>query len=178
MDVAAYQEQVDDSKFDMIFSISPVSNSPGNELRDWYKSSSASAKGTRNQWGIQDPVVDRLVEEVITAKNFDDLKLKMRALDRVLINGYYMIPTWYTNKVDVAYWNVLDHPKTPPKYMPITLETWWSKGEKPQQEVEYKTTETKTSDQPKDSKGKDQTNRTLWDMIKGWFTNTLKAWFK
>ncbi len=127
IDVAAYQERLDACDFDMILGGLPVSVSPGNELRDYFTSVSVNQKGTMNKWGIKDASVDKLVEKIITAESFEALRLNMRVLDRLLIHNYYMIPAWYMNKINVVYWSQFARPKTSPKYMTITLETWWLK---------------------------------------------------
>ncbi|MBX9976794.1 MAG: extracellular solute-binding protein, partial [Alphaproteobacteria bacterium] len=127
VDVAAYQERLDATDFDMIFAILPVSTSPGNELRNYYTSISMNQRGTYNYYGIHDPAVDTLVEHVINAKDFETLTLHMRVLDRLLINNYYMIPAWHSNKVNIAYWSHVTHPDVTPKYNPVSIATWWSK---------------------------------------------------
>lgn len=73
--------------FDMILGVLPQSNSPGNELRDYFSSTSISQKGTRNYWGIKDKTIDDLIEKIITAESYDDLTLKMRVFRSSFVKG-------------------------------------------------------------------------------------------
>ena len=71
------------------------SSSPGNEQRDFWSSKAADTPGSRNLMGIKDPIVDALVERVIFATDRDDLVAATRALDRVLLWNYYVVPQWH-----------------------------------------------------------------------------------
>lgn len=147
MDVSSYQERLDSLDFDMILGVLGASNSPGNELRDYFSSASISQKGTRNQWGVKDPRIDALVEDIITSPNYEALTVRMKVLDRLLLKGYYMIPAWHADKINVAYWNILEKPKKNPEYMPLSLSTWWMKG-KAEQSVQSVKEELPQSPEP------------------------------
>ena len=81
----------------------PDSQSPGNELWDRYGSESASTKGADNIIGVQSPVVDALIGEIVKAQTRKDLITATRALDRVLTHSYYVVPHWYSPTHRVAY---------------------------------------------------------------------------
>jgi len=49
----------------------------------------------------------------------------VRALDRVLMSGDYVIPLFYLPKVWVAYWGHLKHPAVAP-LNGLELDTWWT----------------------------------------------------
>lgn len=100
------------------------SNSPGNEQREYWHSSSADNPGSRNFIGLKDPAIDTLVEGLINADSRQSLIAHTRALDRVLLWGYYVIPNWHIRTWRVAYWNRFEHPKVTPLY-DIGLNTWW-----------------------------------------------------
>jgi microcin C transport system substrate-binding protein len=51
-------------------------------------------------------------------------------MDRVLRAGYYGVPMWNNPDHWLAYWDMFDRPKTPPKYDPGVLSTWWVDPEK------------------------------------------------
>ena len=65
VDTAQYQERLNNFDFDMIVMTWGQSLSPGNEQRNFWGSDAASRKGSRNFTGINDPVVDDLIEMVI-----------------------------------------------------------------------------------------------------------------
>lgn len=128
IDPSSYEEKIQNLDFDVVTSALPQSNSPGSELRDYFGSTSANQKGTRNFSGIQSKEIDTLIEDIIDSYTLDDLSHGIRALDRVLLDGYYMMPAWHSNVLHVAYWDEFARPKTAPKYNPLPVETWWFKN--------------------------------------------------
>jgi len=128
VDVAEYINRLRSRDFDMIVGGFPQSNSPGNEQREFWQSGSADNPGSRNYMGLKDPAVDSLVESLINADSRKNLVTHTRALDRVLLWGYYVVPNWHIKTWRVAYWNHIGHPDTPPKY-DIGINTWWIKPE-------------------------------------------------
>ena len=79
------------------------SQSPGNEQRDYWSSSSAARKGSRNLAGINDPVIDTLVDKIVYARTQEELTQASHALDRILWYGYYVVPNWYLAAHRLAY---------------------------------------------------------------------------
>jgi microcin C transport system substrate-binding protein len=125
VDPAQYQRLMDEFDFDMAVGLFPQSLSPGNEQRDYWTSAAADVKGSRNLAGIKSPAVDALVEKLIAADSRDDLVTAARALDRVLLSGYYVIPHWHTPVHRLAFWDKFGRPSlTPPYGLPVA-ETWW-----------------------------------------------------
>ena len=124
VDVSQYINRLRSRDFDMIVGGFGQSNSPGNEQREYWHSSSADNPGSRNYIGLKDPAIDQLVEGLINADSRQDLINHTRALDRVLLWGYYVIPNWHIKTWRVAYWNRFEHPKVTPLY-DIGLHTWW-----------------------------------------------------
>ena len=88
------------------------------------RSASAGIRGGQNLIGIKDPVVDALVDLVIAAPDRQSLITRVRALDRVLLWGHYVVPNWHSNKYRVVYWNKLAHPEKTPPYA-LVLDSWW-----------------------------------------------------
>ncbi len=78
-----------------------------------------------NAPGVQSPVVDKLIAQIIAAQG-DKAKLVPlgRALDRVLTWNYYMLPMWYMAQDRLAWWDKFSHPAIRPVYT-IGLDTWW-----------------------------------------------------
>jgi microcin C transport system substrate-binding protein len=128
VDSSLYKRRIDTFNFDMVVTSFPSSVSPGNELMNMFNSSSATMKGSRNLPGINNPVIDALVQDIIQAKDREQVVIASRALDRVLLYGEYLVPNWYIDVHRVAYWNKFGIPKTQPLYYePITwlLKAWW-----------------------------------------------------
>ena len=127
IDPALYSDRVKNFDFDMVVNVYGQSQSPGNEQRDFWSSSSASRKGSRNLAGINSPVVDSLVESIVYADTQDDLTAACQALDRVLWYGYYVVPNWYLASHRLAYSAQFSMPKTLPLYFnPYQLlYSWW-----------------------------------------------------
>lgn len=126
VDAAQYQNRMNEYDFDMTIGGFGQSSSPGNEQRDFWGSEKADIPGSRNYIGIKDPVIDEMIEGIIQAKDRQDLVVKTRAMDRVLLHSHYVIPMWHYNKWRMAYWNKI---KRPEQLSPISQNisnTWWS----------------------------------------------------
>jgi len=124
VDAAQYQKRVEGFDFDMIVDVFGQSLSPGNEQRDFWSSAAAGEPGSRNTIGIQDPVVDELIDLVIAAPDRRSLIARTRALDRVLLRGRYVIPHWHIRSYRVAYWDIFGRPDIVPRYS-LGFDTWW-----------------------------------------------------
>lgn len=130
VDSSQHQNLVDNFDFDMIVHVFSSSLSPGNEMRDMWSSTKANQKGSRNVAGVNDPVVDALVEKIIHASNRETLVTLCRALDRVLLWNHYVIPHWHAPAWRLAYWDMFGQPEVSPKYGLGFPETWWVDQEK------------------------------------------------
>jgi microcin C transport system substrate-binding protein len=125
VDAAQYEYRIDHFDFDMTVGGWGQSQSPGNEQLDLWGSEKADVPGSRNLAGIKDPVVDQLVEMVISAPDRTSLVDRTRALDRVLLWGHYVIPQWHIQAFRVAYWDKFVRPAIAPTYQLGFLDTWW-----------------------------------------------------
>ena len=128
VDSAQYQNRMNSFDYDMTILSLPQSSSPGNEQRDYWLSSNADIEGSRNYMGIKDPVIDQLIAMIIDAPSREELVHRTRALDRVLLSGYYVIPQWHFNKWRLAYWTKLEHPDTLSPLSPNITSTWWNRN--------------------------------------------------
>jgi microcin C transport system substrate-binding protein len=124
VDTAQYEKRVETFDFDMVVHVWGQSLSPGNEQAAFWTSERASIPGSENVAGIQDPVVDALVAELIAAPDRQSLVDRTRALDRVLLWGFYVVPHWHTTSFRVASWDKFGRPAVAPKYT-LALDTWW-----------------------------------------------------
>jgi microcin C transport system substrate-binding protein len=126
VDDAQYENRLRQWDYDMIVSNWGQSLSPGNEQRGYWSSKAADQQGSRNYVGIKNPAVDALVDRLIFAKNRDDLVASTKALDRVLLWNFYVVPQWTYGKVRSARWDRFGHPDPLPKYGFSGFPTvWW-----------------------------------------------------
>ena len=124
VDDAQYEQRLSTFDFDMVTAVFGQSLSPGNEQRDFWGSEAADQQGSRNLIGIKDPIVDELIGKIVTAHSREDLIAACRALDRVLLWSYYVIPQWHNRVTRIAYWAKLRHPEAWPRYG-VDLFAWW-----------------------------------------------------
>ncbi|MCB2183228.1 MAG: extracellular solute-binding protein [Desulfobulbaceae bacterium] len=129
IDPALYVRRMQNFDYEMTVEVFGQSQSPGNEQRDYWTSSAADRKGSRNIIGIKNPVVDKLVDKIIYASTQEELTASCKALDRVLWYNYYLVPNWYLASYRLTYWNKFEQPDTLPLYYNPTqmLMTWWRK---------------------------------------------------
>jgi len=124
VDAAQYEYRAKQFDFDMTVAAFPQSLSPGNEQVDYWAAVTADTPGSRNLAGVRDPVVDRLIEQLIAAPDRAALVARTRALDRVLLWGHYVIPHWHITAFRVASWDRFGRPATSPKYS-LGFDAWW-----------------------------------------------------
>ena len=125
VDLAQYQNRVDNFDYDIIIGSWRNSLSPGNEQREYWGSAAADRNGSRNLAGVKSPVVDAMIDKVIFAKDRQALITASRALDRVLLWGHYVVPQWYTPVSRIAYWQGIHFPDPAPDYSIGFPELWW-----------------------------------------------------
>lgn len=126
VETSQYISRTNSYDYDMIIATKGQSLSPGNEQRDFWSSKAADIPGGRNYGGIQNPVIDQLVEELIQANDRQTLVNHARALDRVLLWGYYGIPLYYSPVNRYAYWNKITHSGKFPKYV-FDIDAFWAR---------------------------------------------------
>ncbi|WP_442962697.1 extracellular solute-binding protein [Pseudomonas sp. Leaf48] len=126
VDRAQYKQRLDQFDFDMILMPLNQTLSPGLEQWQYFHSSQATVKGSKNYAGIANPVVDHLLEQLLAAKTRDEQVAAGKALDRVLLWQHFIIPNWYLNNHRLAYRSRLAFVTTPP--YTLGLNTWWLKS--------------------------------------------------
>ena len=105
--------------------------SPGNEQRGYWGSQAADQPGSRNYIGIKNPAIDKLIDRVIYTKDREDLVAATKALDRVLLWNFYVVPQWNYPFVRTARWDRFGRPETMPKYGRSGFPSiWWWDAEK------------------------------------------------
>jgi peptide/nickel transport system substrate-binding protein len=125
VDSSQYQERLKTFDFDVIQANWPASLSPGNEQINRWGSDSADNERSLNYPGVKNPAVDAMIEALLTAEAREDFEAAVRALDRALISGDYVIPLFHLKKQWVAYWANLQ-PAPRPTLYGFNIDTWWS----------------------------------------------------
>lgn len=126
IDLGSYINRVNNFDYDMIVAVIPQSLFPGNEQRYFWSSESANTNGSRNFARIESPVIDKLVENIINAKDSDSQVANVRALDRILLWGYYVVPHFHSREFRVAYYDKFEFPQISPLY-DFDIFSWWAK---------------------------------------------------
>ena len=124
VDDVQYQQRLLSFDFDMIEYRWEQSLSPGNEQSFYFGSAAADEQGTRNYMGVRSPAVDAMIAALLKARGRAEFIDAVRALDRVLISGCYVVPLFYLPEQWVARWAYVEHPAQTSLfgYLP---ETWW-----------------------------------------------------
>ena len=123
VDRAQYKARLDQFDYDMILATLPQSLSPGLEQHGYFHSSQRDVQGSLNYAGINNPVVDAQLENLLGATNRLEQIAAAKALDRVLLWEHYTIPNWYIDYHRIAHRAWLKSPDTPP--YSLALRTWW-----------------------------------------------------
>jgi peptide/nickel transport system substrate-binding protein len=125
VDSAQYWSRLKSYDFDMIQWTWGASLSPGNEQINRWSSKAAAIEGTLNYPGVENDAVDGMINALLQAEAAEDFVAAVRALDRALISGDYVIPLFYLPKIWVAYWQHLRQPSVLP-LAGVDIDTWWS----------------------------------------------------
>jgi peptide/nickel transport system substrate-binding protein len=124
VDSAQYQRRKQTYDFDMFQFFWPVSLSPGNEQSFRWGSQAAVTEGSFNYPGVKSAAADAMIEALLKAESRDDFVSAVRALDRVLLSGDYVIPLFYLPRQWVAHWSDLKRPEKTPLYG-FQIDSWW-----------------------------------------------------
>jgi ABC-type oligopeptide transport system substrate-binding subunit len=103
--------------------------SPGTEQMRFWSCEAAKQPLNFNYAGVCDPAIDAIAASIANASTSEEMTARVRALDRILTWGYYVIPLYYSGKDFVAHRPSVRHPDATPLYGmgygPV-LETWWA----------------------------------------------------
>ncbi|WP_345531746.1 extracellular solute-binding protein [Viridibacterium curvum] len=129
-DFALVKKRQDVFDFDVISLRTRGSEAPGSELRDRFSSKAAATEGSGNLAGVRSPAADALLEKALAARTRPELVASLRALDRVLRAGHYVVPHWTSTGFRIAYRaKRFGEPAVAPQYFQPedwTIRTWWS----------------------------------------------------
>jgi microcin C transport system substrate-binding protein len=130
-DFALIQKRLDVFDFDLFTVRMRGSEWPGAELADRFGSKSADTEGSSNLIGVRDPNVDYLVNLAVSSTTRPEHIARLRALDRVLRHGYYVIPQYYGGSYRVGYRaHKFGQPAVAPAYYQPedwVMTTWWAR---------------------------------------------------
>ena len=117
--------------FDIIMQTWQQSLSPGNEQWGRFGSAAAKAQGSRNYAGVDNPAVDAMITAMLAAKDPEGFASAVRALDRLLVSGDYVVPLFHVPSQWISSWATLKHPETIPLWG-YNIDTWWAEPQKTQ----------------------------------------------
>ncbi len=124
VDAVQYDQRRLSFDFDMIEYRWEQSLSPGNEQSFYWGSAAADEQGSRNYMGVRSAAIDAMIAAMLRARERPDFGAAVRALDRLLISGSYVVPLFFLPEQWVARWASIAHPARTSLfgYLP---ETWW-----------------------------------------------------
>jgi len=131
VDFALYQQRVDKYDYDIISLNVPGTHNPGQEYAELFGSAAVEQDGAANYVGLKSPAVDAMIAAMASAKTQEQLLPACHALERIIVQGHYLIPQWFSPSHRMVYddWR-LALPGQTPAYSPGELwaiYTWWAK---------------------------------------------------
>jgi microcin C transport system substrate-binding protein len=126
IDPATYERRVRNFDYDMIVAQFPESDFPGTEQGDYWSCKSAATPGSDNLMGVCSPAIDAMVAAQNAAPDNAAKVTAIHALDRLLLNGWYLVPFWTTTTERVAYWDRVQ-PQAAPVQQGVDFDLWWAK---------------------------------------------------
>ena len=129
VDGAQYAERRKALDFDMTPFARSLSLSPGNEQRLYWGQEYADVEGTRNLMGLKSSAMDALIDALNSAKTRQEFLDAVRAMDRVLTAGRYVIPIYHNGPSRIAHKSHLKFPSNAPIYgdrIGFFPDVWWS----------------------------------------------------
>lgn len=124
VDDAQYWRRLAAFDYDMVQWTWPVSLSPGNEQVNRWTSGAADREGSLNLAGAREPGIDAAIAAMLNATEREDFVTAVRALDRLLLSGRYVVPLYNSQTVWIAYDSALKRPDPAP-LRGLPPEVWW-----------------------------------------------------
>ena len=110
VDAVQYDRRRISYDYDMIEYRWDQSLSPGNEQAFYWGAAAADEQGTRNYMGVKSPAIDAMIAALLKARERGEFVSAVRALDRLLISGFYVVPLFHLPEQWVARWTTIAHP--------------------------------------------------------------------
>lgn len=124
VDDSQYQNRTIAFNFDMVMKSFTSSLSPGIEQVSRWGSLARDRQGSENYAGTADPDIDRLINNMLTARTAESFQAAVRSFDRMLISGSYFVPLYHLGEQWIARHKTIGRPDTLPLYG-YQLQTWW-----------------------------------------------------
>jgi microcin C transport system substrate-binding protein len=125
VDVPQWRNRIDQHDYDVYSARNNFFPPPGSELRSYFGTELPDQPGSGNRSGYSDPVADELIAQVVAARDLETLKATTRALDRVVLWNYNVVPMYYRDESWLAYWNKFGRPDKRPRYGHGFPSSWW-----------------------------------------------------
>ncbi|MEM7300380.1 MAG: extracellular solute-binding protein [Pseudomonadota bacterium] len=125
-DDAQFQQRSNSFDFDVIMKKFSASLSPGAEQIFRWGSQSQNLEGSFNFAGVANPAIDAMIDAMLNARDRDAFVAAVRAYDRVLISGHYLVPLYHLKEQRLARWSRVEHPEKSSLYG-YQLPVWWAK---------------------------------------------------
>jgi peptide/nickel transport system substrate-binding protein len=128
VDSSQFQQRRQTYDFDMIPFRWGGTLSPGNEQSFRWGSKEADIDGTFNVVGAKNPAIDAMIEKIVLAQTRQELIAATRALDRVLLSGFYAVPLYHQEADQISWWGELQPPRNTPMLgwsYGFGLSNWW-----------------------------------------------------
>lgn len=121
---AQYQARTQTFDYDMILKTYAASLSPGLEQVRRWSSKARDIEGSENFAGVADSDIDKMIQHILTAKTEEEFQAAVRAHDRLLVSGHYLVPLYHIGEQWVARRKHIAHPEYLPLYGAY-LPAWW-----------------------------------------------------
>jgi peptide/nickel transport system substrate-binding protein len=127
VDSAQYLQRQRTYDFDAMLMAYTASLSPGVEQQFRWGSASRDQDGTYNFAGAAEPAIDAVIAAMVGSRDRGSFVTAVRALDRLLLSGAYVVPLYYQPRQWVAHWANIRQPPKPSLYG-VQMPTWWDDG--------------------------------------------------
>jgi peptide/nickel transport system substrate-binding protein len=125
VDDAQYQQRSQTFDYNMIMKSFSSSLSPGAEQINRWGSASRDRQGSFNFAGAASPAIDAAIDALLNARTADDFRSAVRAYDRVLLAGHYVVPAFHLDKSWVAHRSRIAEPQGDAPLYGYYLPAWW-----------------------------------------------------
>jgi len=127
IDDATYARRVQNFDFDMTDADFPVTDYPGSEQAGYWGCAAAHAPGSLNVAGVCSPAIDAMIAAEIAAPDAAAKRTALHALDRLLLNGWYVVPWFYSDTERLAWWQTRVAKPDAPLQVGHDFTLWWAK---------------------------------------------------
>lgn len=128
VDSAQYKERASVYDFDMTYYRRGVSLSPGNEQMLYWGARGVTEPGTRNYMGMDSPAAEAMIKRMLSSDSQQEFRSAVKALDRILTAGRYVVPFWHSDISRIAHKSELHFPDKIPMYgdwLGFLPDVWW-----------------------------------------------------